>query len=213
MSNLAIAEGILFRACAITGIYPEDLRSRKRATMIARTRQAVMYAIRTRVGQDISLPIIAKLVGLNDHTTVVHAMKVMPGRMESDPVLKQFVEKLMAAEPIPPTTLKEALIKAGIARAKISDGPARARQVWSGDAKITWGTLVERPYVPKPAKVVAAPPPPPKEPRFKPHDIAEGVRVFLDNDGREYAEVMGEFDMIAGSRGLALSILTARAAA
>jgi hypothetical protein len=114
ISGLAIAEGIMLKACAITKLYPEDLRKKSRISAISRTRQAVAYAIKHRT--DWSYPQICRYLNLKDHTTIIHACKMTLHRMVKDTSVSEFVEMLMTAEPVIPLSVSSALIASGVER-------------------------------------------------------------------------------------------------
>ena len=210
MSRLPISEGILFRACATTGFYPKTLRSSTRITSVAQTRQAIMFALRTRT--KMSFPQIAKFVGRADHTTAIHAMTAVPERMATNPEYRAFVESLLITDPIKPFSAEAMLVEHGISPAI----PERdCGKVWSIPAAPVVIEARHRPDVirrPAPPITCRKRPRKGKRPTYQLIDCAEH-RFLVDEYGRDPFENRATYDMIAGSRGLALSILTARAVA
>lgn len=71
-----------------------DMVSQRRGAAIARPRQIAMYLSRHMTIK--SLPQIGKLFGGRDHSTVIHAIKVVESRMGSDPQVKRAVRLIRA---------------------------------------------------------------------------------------------------------------------
>lgn len=101
--TLAIAEGILKVAYEQTGYSPKTLRSRTRIAPIAQTRQAIMYALRQRTVW--SLPQISRFMGLTDHSTSLHACKVIPERLITDEGVARLVDALLNAPEVQPFSI------------------------------------------------------------------------------------------------------------
>lgn len=212
MSNLAIAEGILFRACAATGFYPEVLRSKSRITAVVQTRQAIMYVLRKRT--KFSFPQIAKFVGRTDHTTAIHAMESVVERAKRNPEYEAFVESLMTADPVKPFSAPAMLIEHKITPA--IPVASSGREWTAPEPPVVTVEAHHRPEVVKR-------PPVPRSCRKRPRhakkatyqliDCEVGPKFMVDEKGRDPFENRLEASIIAGSRGLALSILTARAQA
>ncbi|NLM04008.1 MAG: chromosomal replication initiator protein DnaA [Clostridiales bacterium] len=71
----------------------EDLDSKKRTRAIAYPRQIAMYL--TRELMDLSLPKIGQEFGGRDHTTVMHAHNKITQDLETDPDLKERIDKII----------------------------------------------------------------------------------------------------------------------
>jgi hypothetical protein len=95
--SYVIATGILAAACEATGLTPAEIRTKSRKHRFAHTRQAVMYALHRRTGW--SSPKIARYVGITDHTTALHAFRVVAERIPLDLALKSLVNLLMWSRP------------------------------------------------------------------------------------------------------------------
>jgi chromosomal replication initiator protein len=70
-------------------IRKEDLVGHVRLRMFVRPRQIAMFLIRRHT--QLSFPAIAERFGQRDHTTVMHACKVMADRVASEPSAHQDV--------------------------------------------------------------------------------------------------------------------------
>lgn len=75
------------------GVKISDLKSKRRTKQVVLPRQVGMYLCRTLVGT--SLPETGKVFGGKDHSTVIHAIKVIEGKKEKDPELKARIEALI----------------------------------------------------------------------------------------------------------------------
>lgn len=73
----------------------DDLESHRRQRYITRPRQIAMYLCRELTGH--SLPEIGRYFGNRDHTTVLHAVRLVPELMKRDPDLAAEVKALRAA--------------------------------------------------------------------------------------------------------------------
>ena len=194
--TLAIAEGILKVAYEQTGYSPKTLRSRTRIAPVARTRQAIMYALRQRTVW--SLPQISRFMGLTDHSTSLHACKVTPGRIEADEGVARLVDALLSAPEIPPFSIgvicsdrndpQEAVRKS---RRVTADRNARRR--------LNAALMQE---------AVKAPPPAPLE-----QASYAGRSMQLDERGECHAQRYMRSNMRRGSRLLAEAINALRASA
>jgi chromosomal replication initiator protein len=71
---------------------PGALTSRSRAAPVARARQLAMHL--TRELTDLSLPAIATSFGRRDHSTVIHALRQVRRRLDSDVDFQVFVGEL-----------------------------------------------------------------------------------------------------------------------
>jgi chromosomal replication initiator protein len=74
------------------GIRPADLKSKRRTKAIVLPRQVAMYLCRTLVGS--SLPETGAFFGGKDHSTVIHACKVIEEKKEKDPDLRARIDML-----------------------------------------------------------------------------------------------------------------------
>jgi len=75
------------------GVKISDLKSKRRTKAVVLPRQVAMYLCRTLAGS--SLPEIGNFFGGKDHSTVIHAVKVIEEKKEKDPDLKARVEMLV----------------------------------------------------------------------------------------------------------------------
>lgn len=75
------------------GVRPADLKSKRRTKNVVLPRQVAMYLCRTLAG--LSLPETGHLFGGKDHSTVIHACKVIEEKKEKDPDLKERIELLI----------------------------------------------------------------------------------------------------------------------
>ena len=106
--TIAIADGILLRACHLTGFTPEEFRSKTRKRTLCQSRQAVIYAIRTRTmscSMPWSFPQIARYIGLRDHSTILHACRVIGERVERGDPIASFALDLLDAPEVAPGIL------------------------------------------------------------------------------------------------------------
>ncbi len=71
----------------------EELLSKKRVRTIARPRQIAMHLCKTMTSS--SLPEIGKAFGGRDHTTVLHAHRLMIDLIEQDPMIKEDYNTLV----------------------------------------------------------------------------------------------------------------------
>ncbi len=75
------------------GVKISDLKSKRRTRTVVLPRQAAMYLCRTLAGS--SLPEIGAFFGGKDHSTVIHACKVIEEKKEKDPELRAKIELLI----------------------------------------------------------------------------------------------------------------------
>src|SRR5512147_2053998 len=75
------------------GVKIADLKSKRRTKAVVLPRQVAMYLCRTLAGS--SLPEIGNFFGGKDHSTVIHACKVIEDKKEKDPDLKARIEMLI----------------------------------------------------------------------------------------------------------------------
>ncbi len=74
------------------GVKPADLKSKRRTKNVVLPRQVAMYLCRTLTSA--SLPETGYFFGGKDHSTVIHACKVIEEKKEKDPELKARIELL-----------------------------------------------------------------------------------------------------------------------
>ncbi len=75
------------------GVKISDLKSKRRTKAVVLPRQVAMYLCRTMAGS--SLPETGAFFGGKDHSTVIHACKVIEEKKEKDPELKAKIEALI----------------------------------------------------------------------------------------------------------------------
>lgn len=75
------------------GVKVSDLKSKRRTKTVVLPRQVAMYLSRTQAGS--SLPEIGAFFGGKDHSTVIHACKVVEEKKEKDPELRAKIEMLI----------------------------------------------------------------------------------------------------------------------
>ena len=75
------------------GIKIADLKSKRRTKAVVLPRQVAMYLCRNFAGA--SLPETGAFFGGKDHSTVIHACKVIEEKKEKDPELRSRIELLI----------------------------------------------------------------------------------------------------------------------
>ena len=75
------------------GVKISDLKSKRRTKAVVLPRQVAMYLCRTLVGS--SLPETGAFFGGKDHSTVIHAIKVIEEKKEKDPELRAKIDMLI----------------------------------------------------------------------------------------------------------------------
>ncbi len=75
------------------GVKISDLKSKRRTKAVVLPRQVAMYLCRTLTGS--SLPETGTCFGGKDHSTVIHAIKVIEEKKEKDPELRARIEMLI----------------------------------------------------------------------------------------------------------------------
>ncbi len=75
------------------GVKISDLKSKRRTKAVVLPRQVAMYLCRNHAGS--SLPEIGNFFGGKDHSTVIHACKVIEEKKEKDPELRARIEMLI----------------------------------------------------------------------------------------------------------------------
>ncbi len=87
--------GIQAATAEAFGVAPAALLAQDRRPRIALARQVAMYLVRELTGE--SLPSIGAVFGGRNHSTVLHALRRVPKRMDTDTEVRSAVEKLRAA--------------------------------------------------------------------------------------------------------------------
>ncbi len=87
-------EAIQHRVCERLEVEPDSMLSQSRAGGVVEARQLAMYLSRRLT--DHSLPQIARAFKRRDHTTVMHALKRVDSRLETDPSLRSLIDELDA---------------------------------------------------------------------------------------------------------------------
>jgi len=77
----------------VFGVKISDLKSKRRTKAVVLPRQVAMYLCRNQAGS--SLPEIGTFFGGKDHSTVIHACKVIEEKKEKDPELRARIEMLI----------------------------------------------------------------------------------------------------------------------
>jgi chromosomal replication initiator protein len=85
---------IIARVCEHTGVKPDALRSRGRAGQVVRARRIVVYLLRRAAG--LSYGEIGLLLGNRSHSTVIQAERGLQADLTREPMLRQFLERLLA---------------------------------------------------------------------------------------------------------------------
>jgi chromosomal replication initiator protein len=75
------------------GVKISDLKSKRRTKQVVLPRQIGMYLCRNLAGY--SLPETGNFFGGKDHSTVIHACKVIEAKKEKDPELRARIEMLI----------------------------------------------------------------------------------------------------------------------
>ncbi|EWC93250.1 chromosomal replication initiator protein DnaA [Porphyromonas catoniae] len=83
---------ILEAVCESYGLQPDQLRTSSRRAELALPRQVVMYLVKKLT--NVSYKATAKLLNRNDHTTVMHGVKSIEGRIELEQDLKQRITEI-----------------------------------------------------------------------------------------------------------------------
>lgn len=89
-------------ACEVFAVRMEELDCARRAREVARPRQVAMYLAKQMTQR--SLPEIGRRFGGRDHTTVIHAVRVVTQLCRADPEFATLVELARAA--VHPTLAK-----------------------------------------------------------------------------------------------------------
>lgn len=92
-SKLISVESIQKTVADFYKIKIDDMLSKKRVRAIARPRQIAMHLCKTMTSS--SLPEIGKAFGGRDHTTVLHAHRLMIDLIEQDPMIKEDYNTLV----------------------------------------------------------------------------------------------------------------------
>ena len=76
-------------ACKKFGIKPEDIMERTRRRQYVLSRQSIMHVMSTKL--KMNLTEIGRHFNL-DHTTIIHGLKNISGRIDTEPDMKQTIE-------------------------------------------------------------------------------------------------------------------------
>lgn len=193
--DLAMAEGILLDASIISGLDPSLLRSRTRVRRVCVVRQAMCFIMRKRTKW--SYPQIGRYLNLTDHTTVIHACKMVEKDLATDGNLSDLINKLMEAEPIMPLQIDEVLKASGITLEKVARQP-RAKPVKMVDSRGKTKTK----YV-----FEVKPRPPVKKPEWS-FDEIDGKPFKINSKGQTQDEVDWRKMLVKGSADLLAALNT-----
>lgn len=178
-----ILHGVLMAAHRVSKITPDQIFGKGRAYKVARVRQAAIYAMRNRT--DWSLPHIGRVFGGRDHSTVLHAVRLI-GDMLGDPDVATMVAAMMDA---PQVNMAE-------------------YDRWIAGLRGVKPQQEKRCFLKPVAKAEPAPT------RVKREELPSPLKWFasVDEDGQCYSERFMQFDMRRGSEKLRRAIVLARAA-
>jgi chromosomal replication initiation ATPase DnaA len=79
------SDTILAIMAEVTGYTVADLKGPRRARPIARARQTAYHVLKV-VRPDFSLPMIGRIMGYRDHTTIIHGLEVFERLHEEEPM-------------------------------------------------------------------------------------------------------------------------------
>ena len=85
-------ENIQKTICDYFNLKPADLKAKRRTKNIAFPRQVAMYLCRKHTST--SFPAIGYKFGGRDHSTVIHASKVVEKKIKEDPYMQATIEKI-----------------------------------------------------------------------------------------------------------------------
>lgn len=92
-------EDIVTATATAFGVGADELLARDRRPPVARARKVAIYLTREITGK--SLPEIGRRLGGRDHSTILAAVRSLPGDLERDSDLAQAVEKLRSQLDVP----------------------------------------------------------------------------------------------------------------
>lgn len=84
---------IIARVCEHAGIKPDVLRSRGRAAKVVKARRIAVHLLRQAGG--LSYAEIGLLLGNRSHSTMIQAERALQAELAQEPVLRQFVARLL----------------------------------------------------------------------------------------------------------------------
>lgn len=93
MSVASSADAIAMQVARVFGIGVDDLKGRGRHAMLVLPRQFFMWRVRTELG--FSLPMIARICGNRDHTTVLHGIRMMARIIGDAPTLAEAAARVL----------------------------------------------------------------------------------------------------------------------
>jgi len=85
-------EKIINKICSYFRIKPKELISQRRMQKVVVPRQIAMYLAKKYL--DVPLVEIGRSFGGRDHSTVIHAIKKIEGKLQNDRVFREMVEEL-----------------------------------------------------------------------------------------------------------------------
>ena len=88
-------DDVLHSTCEYYHVKEEEIFSSSRKRGIVLARQVAMFLAQKHV-ENISLTKIGQLIGSKDHSTVLHACRIIREQLELDKALQQSIEKIEA---------------------------------------------------------------------------------------------------------------------
>ncbi len=95
MSTTVRVEDMIAAAATAFGITYRDITSDRRTRRERTARMVAMYTVRMATG--LSYPMIGKAFGSRDHTTVMHSVRTIEEKIQTDPSLAALVNSLIQA--------------------------------------------------------------------------------------------------------------------
>lgn len=86
-------EAIINAVCSYFNVKQHELKSKNRCRIISYPRQIAMYILREKL--NLSLQDIANIFGGRNHSTVLHSIKEIQNRIQTDPELKSIINTLI----------------------------------------------------------------------------------------------------------------------
>jgi chromosomal replication initiator protein len=99
---MILVRNVIAATAAHAGLEPADLIGRSRLAPIVRVRQRAMYVTR-QVRPDASLPLVGRILGGRDHTTILHGIRRTEARLQAKDnfeisAVAELCDRLRAAE-------------------------------------------------------------------------------------------------------------------
>lgn len=85
---------IVLTACDYYGVSTTEMLAERRSRAITRPRQIIMYLCRKHTGR--SLPAIGRTMGGRDHTTVLHGIRNIEDKMQTNPEIAEQIADIEA---------------------------------------------------------------------------------------------------------------------